>query len=89
MAKAVITKTTNGVALRIKANMGSIPGLPCGDSTIIVHGVDNYMDDNVSVFTIFGKKIELTVGEVEDVGGDTDLDSTMKIRNAIVTLLGW
>jgi len=89
MAQAVITATANGKAIRIQTNMGDVPGLPCGDSTLIVNGINNFMGDEVQVVTSFDRHIELRVGEVDDIGGVTILTTTMEIRNALVLLLGW
>jgi len=89
MAKAQITTTANGKAIRIKSNMGNIPGLPCADSTLNIVEVNNFMNDNVQIVTNFGRHIELRVGEVDDIGGVTILTTTMEIRNALVLLLGW
>ena len=90
MPKAVITATPNGKAIRIVKDMGMLDGLPCGDTTIIIEQVNRQMStDSVELVSMTNRKINIPVGEVEDIGGVTDLDTTMKIRSALITVLGW
>lgn len=84
---AVITK--EGAWLRIKANDAMIAGLPCGDSTIQfshITKIDKFMN-NVAINIDDSEKIVLEIGKVASIGGDMDLDSTMKIRNALMNLV--
>jgi len=85
MPKAVIKSTSSDRTIRITKDMGTLRGMPCGDTTLVVANINKHMTptEYVEVVDCLGRRISIPVGEVDNIDGDTDVGTLMKLYGAI------